>query len=118
MARGPSIKVLQSRFKLSFQGARVLKFAMTAVDDYGSGQRVCEPAETVLGFANKALGGHGVEVFFAGGAWPVVLYVNMGDPYETPLIFDCTGSGRPYFWVGAWGDAVDLWEKRKGELTT
>jgi hypothetical protein len=38
-------------------------------------------------------------------------YVNMGDPYDTTLIYDLS-TGR--FYVGAWGDWVERYPKRFG----
>ena len=67
-----------------------------------------ESVDKVLDFANDVLGGAGVESLrgqryegYYGNS--EILYVNMGDPYISTLMYD-TRAGR--FIVGEWGDLV------------
>jgi len=69
--------------------------------------------DRVLDAANAALGGYGVEAIE--GEWHdryyqniVALYVNMGDTYNTTILFDAV-KGR--FHVTSWGD----WVERYGD---
>jgi hypothetical protein len=66
--------------------------------------------EDALEVANTEMGGYGVEAVRAEGAWIpfwldcVLQYVNMGDTYDTTLLYD-THKGK--FMVGSMGDWVE-----------
>jgi hypothetical protein len=71
-----------------------------------------------LCFASEALGAFGVEPINGAGhysdSWldgsrPIAEYVNMGDTYDTALLFDYT-AGR--FVVTSWGDWVEARERK------
>lgn len=73
--------------------------------------------DTALDLANTLLTGHGVESI-RDDEWERyyldigLLYVNMGDPYRTTILYD-TRSQR--FSIGAWGVVVERQEKRFAE---
>ena len=60
--------------------------------------------ETTLGKISDLIGGHGVEYIASGSGprSPAITYVNMGDTYDTTVIWV---NGR--FRVGCWGDIVE-----------
>lgn len=69
------------------------------------------PVEDAMKWANKILGGYGVENIrdernFVSHYWQdtVLLYVNMGDTYDPTLCYDT--DDKEYF-IGSWGDFVE-----------
>lgn len=60
---------------------------------------------------NAALEGHGVESLQKDGTFgtPEMQYVNMGDTYNTTIIWD---DGRQAWFVESWGDWVEKAERR------
>jgi len=78
-----------------------------------------DSADAVLDYANKVLNGHGVEAVQLEDYQVdnyyyniVLLYVNMGDTYDTTLCYD-TEKGE--FLIGSWGDWLEEWELRRKE---
>lgn len=76
----------------------------------------CKLAENMMDRANDILSGHGVEAirgnsdvryFFD----TVALYVNMGDTYETTILFDVN---KFKFLIWCFGDWVEKYEKEYG----
>lgn len=71
-------------------------------------------AEDAMEKLDGLVGGHGVEVIRGdgpGGYWPdaVALYVNMGDTYDTTILYDVH---KERFSVMAWGDFVERNQRR------
>lgn len=69
--------------------------------------------------ANEVLDGHGVEAAAGEGSdlgkyWrdTILLYVNLGDTYDTTVCFD---PDEEDFFVGSWGDFIEEWEKEDDE---
>lgn len=69
--------------------------------------------------ANEILDGHGVEGASGDGAdfgpyWKdtILVYVNLGDTYDTTILFD---PDEEEFSVGSWGDFVEEWENQDDE---
>jgi hypothetical protein len=69
--------------------------------------------------ANRILDGHGIEAIQGDDAWvdrywrdTVLVYVNMGDTYDTTVCYD-TEEGE--FFVGSWGDFMEEWEQEEEE---
>jgi hypothetical protein len=100
---GPSIKRMQDMLQISKEKASALKGMM---DDGKS-------VSTILREADRALNGHGVEYIDSREdtmrSRDGISYVNMGDTYDTTLLFDHK-TGR--FSVGAWGDVVERQPRR------
>lgn len=71
--------------------------------------------DEAMEFANEALDGHGVEAI-AGDDYQVdkywmdtvLLYVNLGDTYDTTILYDTENAE---FSVGSWGDFMEAWEE-------
>lgn len=61
--------------------------------------------------ANDILGGNGVERLRSSDGRGKAYYVNMGDTYDTTLLF-IRSPGRDRFAVGSWGDWVESLENR------
>jgi hypothetical protein len=101
---GPSLKTLDDRLNLGGEEGKSLKYFMQA------GQR-----KAALDYADELLGGHGIEYIASEQdtmrSREGIEYVNMGDTYDTTLIYDYK-TGR--FYVGAWGDWVERYPKRFG----
>ena len=101
---GPSLKTLDDRLNLGGEEGKSLKYFMQA------GQR-----QAALDYANELLGGNGIEYIESQQDTmrhrEGLSYVNMGDTYDTTLIYD-HATGR--FYVGAWGDWVERYPKRFG----
>lgn len=70
--------------------------------------------DTALDLANTLLNGHGVEPI-KDDEWETyyldigLLYVNMGDPYDTTILYD---TRKERFSIGCWGDVVERQPKR------
>lgn len=67
---------------------------------------------TVMRAANTIMDGHGIEktsLRSRNGEWRTIFYVNMGDPYDTTLIY--FPSSRSFRW-GTWGGWVESMERR------
>ena len=94
----PSVKKLSESLNISTADARLIRSAMDA------GQSV----QKVLRLADKIMDAHGVEYIQSGEDTVYdkdgLDYVNMGDTYDTTLIFDHR-KGR--FIVSSWGDIVE-----------
>lgn len=94
----PSVKKLSESLNISTANARLIRSAMDA------GQSV----QKVLRLADKIMDAHGVEYIQSGEDTMYdkdgLDYVNMGDTYDTTLIFDHR-KGR--FIVSSWGDIVE-----------
>lgn len=67
--------------------------------------------ELQMAALNVVLEGHGVESIQKDGTYgtPEALYVNMGDTYNTTIIWD---DGRQTWFVESWGDWVEKAERR------
>lgn len=94
----PSVKKLSEGLNISTADARLIRSAMDA------GQSV----QKVLRLADKIMDAHGVEYIQSGEDTMYdkdgLDFVNMGDTYDTTLIFDHR-KGR--FIVSSWGDIVE-----------
>lgn len=101
---GPSLKTLDDRLNLGGEEGKSLRYFMT------EGKR-----QAALDYANELLGGNGIEYIESQQDTmrhrEGLSYVNMGDTYDTTLIYDHK-TGR--FYVGAWGDWVERYPKRFG----
>ena len=101
---GPSLKTLDERLNLGGEEGKSLKYFMQA------GKR-----QAALDYADELLGGNGVEYIESQQDTmrrrEGLSYVNMGDTYDTTLIYDHK-TGR--FYVGAWGNWVERYPKRFG----
>lgn len=61
--------------------------------------------ERTLDGCNKLLGGYGVEAIFGSDSCtPVLLYINLGDTYDTTLLYE---PAKDRFSVGSWGDYAE-----------
>jgi hypothetical protein len=71
------------------------------------------PYQTLLEEADRVLNGHGVEYIHSHAdtmrSQDGLSYVNMGDTYDTTLLYDHK-TGR--FSVGSWGDVVERQPRR------
>ncbi len=74
--------------------------------------------DDALEVANKILKGHGIEAIRSGQYLVdhyfrdiVALYVNMGDTYETTLLYE---TDKDRFLVTSWGDWVERNERKYG----
>jgi hypothetical protein len=101
---GPSLKMLEARLNLGGEEGKSLKHFMQV------GQR-----KAALDYANQLLDGDGIEYIPSEQdtmrSRAGLEFVNMGDTYDTTLIYDFS-TGR--FYVGAWGDWVERYPKRFG----
>lgn len=72
-------------------------------------------ANMALDAISDIVGGIGVEAVYPPGGWaaPLLLYINMGDPYDITVCYE--RQADKYF-VGAWGDWVEDYENRGGEV--
>jgi hypothetical protein len=96
---GPSVKRMVDFLGISKSDAEMLKTKMNEGAPVGS----------ILKAADQILDGNGVEAIPGVGGG--LSYVNMGDTYDTTLIYD-HGKGR--FLVTSWGDIVERDHKRFG----
>jgi hypothetical protein len=95
---GPAVKTMSERLRISKADAQRLKDMM----DTG--------APRILQTADKMMGGNGVErISGVGGG---LMYVNMGDTYDTTLIYDYKTNR---FVVSSWGDIVERQPRRFGD---
>jgi hypothetical protein len=95
---GPAVKTMVDRLRISKADAQRLKDMM----DTG--------APRILQTADKMMNGNGVERI--SGAWAMgggLMYVNMGDTYDTTLIYDYKTNR---FVVSSWGDIVERQPRR------
>ncbi len=75
-------------------------------------------ADKVLEEVNRLVDGHGIEAIRDENAWDnyygdtVALYVNMGDTYETTLLYD---TRTHEFQVTSWGDWYEAYEAEQEE---
>lgn len=92
---GPAVKTMSESLRISKADAQRLKDMM----DTG--------APRILQAADKMMNGHGVErISGVGGG---LMYVNMGDTYDTTLIYDYKTNR---FVVSSWGDIVERQPRR------
>jgi hypothetical protein len=92
---GPAVKTMSEGLRISKADAQRLKEMM----DTG--------APRILQAADKVMNGHGVErISGVGGG---LMYVNMGDTYDTTLIYDYKTNR---FVVSSWGDIVERHPRR------
>ncbi len=83
-----------------------------------SAGRSGKKAEAVLEEVNKLIDGHGVEALRDENAWDnyygdtIATYVNMGDTYETTLLYDVR---EHEFHVTSWGDWYEAYEAEQEE---
>jgi hypothetical protein len=92
---GPAVKTMSEGLRISKADAQRLKDMM----DTG--------APRILQAADKMMNGHGVErISGVGGG---LMYVNMGDTYDTTLIYDYKTNR---FVVSSWGDIVERQPRR------
>ena len=92
---GPAVKTMVDRLRISKADAQRLKDMM----DTG--------APRILQTADKMMNGNGVErISGVGGG---LMYVNMGDTYDTTLIYDYKTNR---FVVSSWGDIVERQPRR------
>lgn len=81
------------------------------------GWAVPRDAEKTLEFADKAIGGFGVESIRgdggAGGFWQeaVAAYVNTGDTYSSTVLYD---TNKKRFYLTTFGDFVEKNDKKLG----
>lgn len=75
--------------------------------------------DDVLEFANELLGGHGIEAIEPVGAFVdkyyrnvALLYVNMGDAYDTTILLDTEAEE---FSIGSWEDWLEAVESEQEE---
>lgn len=109
----PSVKEIQKAFpKL---GPTKAKELADALEEATEGDDV-ESIDKAMEKANDLLGGHGVEAAQEEGThvdryWrdTVCLYVNLGDTYDTTILYD---TEEDEFSIGSWGDFI---EAREGE---
>jgi hypothetical protein len=95
---GPAVKTLVDGLRISKADAQRLKDMM----DTG--------APRILQAADKMMDGNGVErISGVGGG---LMYVNMGDTYDTTLIYDYKTNR---FVVSSWGDIVERQPRRFGD---
>jgi putative sterol carrier protein len=101
---GPSLKTLDDRLNLGGEEGKSLKHFMQV------GQR-----KAALDYANQLLDGNGIEYIPSEQdtmrSRAGLEFVNMGDTYDTTLIYDFS---TRRFYVGAWGDWVERYPKRFG----
>ena len=76
--------------------AKVVRAALEAA------AKTTSRGSVLLDTADRLIGGHGVENLYPDHG--NIYYVNLGDPYDTTLMYD-SRKGRLY--VGAWGDYVE-----------
>lgn len=91
---GPAVKTMSERLRISKADAQKLKDMM----DTG--------APRILQAADGMMDGHGVERI---PGRPGLMYVNMGDTYDTTLIYDYK---TDRFVVSSWGDIVERQPRR------
>jgi hypothetical protein len=120
----PNAKALAALFKEHYEGdnprrdLHLLKRAIVQACEPGAAPQRAEQAMTV---ANHLLEGYGVEAIRRGDGTPtsrfwretIAIYVNMGDPYVTTLIYE-TYSKR--FRVAVWGNLLPTWARHFGPL--
>ena len=100
---GPSVQRMMDFLKISKGDAIAVKARMDAGVPY----------QTLLEEADRLLNGHGVEYIQSQAdtmrSQDGLSYVNMGDTYDTTLLYDHK-TGR--FSVGSWGDIVERQPRR------
>jgi hypothetical protein len=101
---GPSLKTLDERLNLRDEEGKSLRHFMQA-----------GKPRAALDYANVLMGGEGIEYAPSSEDGPTQFtgldYVNMGDTYDTTLIYD---RKKRRFVVGAWGDLVEREPRRFG----
>jgi hypothetical protein len=91
---GPSVKVMVERLRIGKTDAQHLKDMMVM------------GAPRILQMADSMMNGHGVERI---PGRPGLMYVNMGDTYDTTLVYDYKTNR---FVVSSWGDIVERQPRR------
>ncbi len=122
----PTAKEISKAFpKLGEAKAKELAEALAhpfKVDEESEGRfddDFLKAVDDAMDAANDVLDGYGVEAVQGEGAdlgryWrdTIALYVNLGDTYDTTILFD---TDREEFLIGSWGDFLEDWEKGSEE---
>lgn len=117
MTKAPSIKTLTEAVfdrraggepvRLTVEQAKELRAMMKSMEDTKAA------VEPVMERARELIGGFDLQVLWGGWTyWPRLEYVNMGDPYDTTIIYD---RAHDEFFVGNWGTEVELHPRTYGE---
>jgi hypothetical protein len=111
VSRSPTIERITKYLRISRTEAKIIK---KLAQDSG--------AERALNYANKVMGGSGVEAIQDESIWTShywqntgLLYVNMGDTYDTTLCYD---TETEIMFIGSWGDWAEkklrsAWDERE-----
>jgi hypothetical protein len=91
---GPAVKTMSERLRISKADAQTLKDMMN------------DGEPRILQAADGMMDGHGVERI---PGQPGLMFVNMGDTYDTTLIYDFKTNR---FVVSSWGDIVERQPRR------
>lgn len=109
----PTARALADAFGLGLDRAVQLRDAL--LRSRGEGHSA---VEDVLRYASRVIDGHGTESIRDSRApmrfyWlqTVLVYVNMGDPYEKTLMYD---PDTDRFFIGNWGDWLGDYEAAVG----
>ena len=93
----------KGRFSSPTEAADLLKQAKDQLYFGGKPIRFMDQADSILG-------GSGVERIASSNGRAVAYYVNMGDTYDTTLVYQKAPTAR--FFVGSWGDWLEAQERR------
>lgn len=109
-------EILKAFPDLDAAKAKDLAVALARPDELSeSDDDFLKAVDEAMDAANDALGGHGVESVSGKGSnlgkyWrdTILLYVNLGDTYDTTICFD---PDEEDFFVGSWGEFLEEWEQ-------
>ena len=111
----PSVKSLEAAFP--GHGKQLRKILTEEIDPttykhvaelLGNSSHRVSDLQMIMEACNEELDGHGVEAIFAqGDQWPGMEYVNMGDAYNTTIIYDHRVSRFKVMCYGEWLEKAD-----------
>lgn len=113
----PTIKELAEAFpKINSGKLKELADALAYPDKVAEDDNeFVKAVDEAMDKANEVLDGHGVESVAGEGSdlgkyWrdTILLYVNLGDTYDTTVCFD---PDEEEFFIGSWGDFFEKWEQ-------
>ena len=113
----PSKKALEAAFPSKGAELRALLTGQADERAYASVKRWCVQCHHTPRYqarvecaVNEILEGHGTEAIFSDGhVSPDAVYINMGDTYNTTLLYDCV---RGRWLITCWGNWLEAQEKR------
>lgn len=119
MARAVSVARLLQAFGPGSKARIIGRATAEKIHEVMKDARMNRGADDAMAEINRLLDGHGVEGIdgkkYINDYWHrrAMLHVNFGDPYVATVIYN---TATHAFSVGSWGDWVEAYERRHGQL--